>query len=1280
MMADSIQQLGWYIDSNGNTLYYVDAHTYLKGLTDLPVNKNLFKNSTSTQGFVNWGGGVQTSATDWSSDFIAIEAGQKQVTLSTFDDNVDTGRTSVCFYDQNKNYLSKPVVGNRGAEPFQNNMNNTFWTTIDIPDNVKYIRVSFGGDTIQKNSIKKVEFGNAFTTWVPADGDSDTVLDAEAPKALYYFDNNGYLQRGGTVIVDEIEYYINALYGIATNGSVPQYDLGLETISDDYTPHNALYSIDKSSIENVDGFLTADSWYRPKDILDGGTTWRASNEAEKRPILMTWTPDKLTLVNYINYMASVNVIPQDVIYTINSDIKLLISKQRQIQVALEKNYASDAVKFKALFTAFIATQDIWNKKSEYFSNDHLQGGALRFVNDDGLPNTNSSHRLFNRYPKNQDGHQKDDTGYDGGYELLLANDVDNSNPAVQAEQLNWLYFLNHFGSLVFGDDDANFDGMRVDAVDNVDADLLQIMGDYYNEMYGAHKDPNIANQNISILEDWDYGDYDYMGRMGQTQLTMDTGVKDGLMGALGYWNESFKPLETIISSMHTDRRKAFGNNRVVANYSFIRAHDAESQDIFSNVISANVKGADGWHPTWEQVEEGFKFYLADMESTLKLKTRNNIPAMYGILLTNKDTTPRVYYGDIFYEAGQYMTNKTIYAPAIEKMLQYRVATVSGGQYMNMNNNALVSVRLGKYIDTLDTDYSKLTANQQKSARESGSVVVISNDKDYNLNNNNLVIELGLAHAGQTFKALAETINTPYNENSTGKLDLDTEREKTTNEKGQLIFTETEIVGSTSPHHWGYFSMWVPKEATLDHDVREFVDKNKYSDNNVFHAGEVLDSHVIYESFSNFTALPTKPEERANVVIQNNIDYFKSLGITVFEFPPQYRSSTDHSFLDSFIQNGYAFTDRYDLGFDDNPTKYGTVEDLRSAIKALHSAGIQAMCDYVPDQLYSLPVPEIVATTRTNSVGILRDKTRFEGLYYMAMTKSSGSDYQAKYGGKYLNIMMMTVPKIFERLQISTGEKINPYEQIEQWSAKYMNGTNTQGRGAYYVLKDFSSDRYFNINQDSLLLPTQLTGQATQFGFVKNGNDIQYYTLSGLLSRNTFIKDEKNNWYYFDENGNMATDTITVKGYNYHFMPNGIELTNYTFTDINGQDIYTNSDGKVLKAYRVVLKDNNYVLKENTGILANGWQVFDKDGQFYQFDNGKKFSGFKIVNGKYYFFYRGNKLTASFQNVAGVTFFVNDDGESISGLKYANNQLHDFGHDDSYWLKKSVEEKKPDFLN
>ena len=62
--------------------------------------------------------------------------------------------------------------------------------------------------------------------------------------------------------------------------------------------------------------------------------------------------------------------------------------------------------------------------------------------------------------------------------------------------------------------------------------------------------------------------------------------------------------------------------------------------------------------------------------------------------------------------------------------------------------------------------------------------------------------------------------------------------------------------------------------------------------------------------------------------------FKSWGVTSFEMAPQFVSADDGTFLDSVIQNGYAFADRYDLAMSKN-NKYGSKEDLRDALKALH---------------------------------------------------------------------------------------------------------------------------------------------------------------------------------------------------------------------------------------------------------------------------------------------------------------------------------------------------------
>ena len=88
----------------------------------------------------------------------------------------------------------------------------------------------------------------------------------------------------------------------------------------------------------------------------------------------------------------------------------------------------------------------------------------------------------------------------------IVNDVDNSNPVVQAEQLNQIHYLVNWGSIVMGDKDANFDGIRVDAVDNVDADLLQVYTNYFRAAFGLDKSEANALAHISILEAWDFNE------------------------------------------------------------------------------------------------------------------------------------------------------------------------------------------------------------------------------------------------------------------------------------------------------------------------------------------------------------------------------------------------------------------------------------------------------------------------------------------------------------------------------------------------------------------------------------------------------------------------------------------------------------------------------------------------------------------------------------------------------------------------------------------------------
>ena len=164
-------------------------------------------------------------------------------------------------------------------------------------------------------------------------------------------------------------------------------------------------------------------------------------------------------------------------------------------------------------SAFVKTQPQWNKETENYSKgggeDHLQGGALLYVNDSRTPWANSNYRLLNRTATNQTGtidksvlDEQSDPNHMGGFDFLLANDVDLSNPVVQAEQLNQIHYLMNWGSIVMGDKDANFDGIRVDAVDNVDADMLQLYTNYFREYYGVNKSEANA---LAHIGPWKHG-------------------------------------------------------------------------------------------------------------------------------------------------------------------------------------------------------------------------------------------------------------------------------------------------------------------------------------------------------------------------------------------------------------------------------------------------------------------------------------------------------------------------------------------------------------------------------------------------------------------------------------------------------------------------------------------------------------------------------------------------------------------------------------------------------
>ncbi|MBM7641982.1 glycoside hydrolase family 70 protein [Streptococcus loxodontisalivarius] len=1060
----------------------------------------------------------------------------------------------------------------------------------------------------------------------------------------YYYDESGNIIKNITITVNGVSLYFDAETGAYTDTTYS------------YSDYNQAYDNTAESFETVDNYLTADSWYRPKYILQNGTTWTASTENDFRPILMSWWPDTATQVNYVNYMNKELGISGSV--TTSSTSQALTTATQAIQAKIEQKITAQASTewLRETMKSFVATQSQWNQSSEYRTTEHLQGGAFEYVNSDKTPWANSDYRLISRTPTNQTGTRKYFTDNSiGGSEYLLANDVDNSNPIVQAEQLNQLYYLMNFGSIFANDPDANFDGVRIDAVDNVDADLLQIAADLYQAMYGTDESDAKNNEHLSILEAWSHNDPQYTKDNGGEHLNMDDSFRISLLNTLT--RSSRYSLSYLIKSELVDRSNNSTYNTSQANYSFVRAHDSEVQTIIAKIISSEINSAtDGYTFTLDELSKAFEIYNADMNSASKKYTHYNIPAAYALLLSNKDTVPRVYYGDLYTDNGQFMETKSPYYNAIDTLLQARIRYASGGQSMKVTNVAsttynktyevLTSVRYGQDImsstDTTGTALSKT----------SGMVTIIANDPNIQMSSRtSLQVNVGKVHAGQAYRPLLLSTSTGI---ATYLNDSDTKTVKYVDSNGNLTFTSADIKGYSTAQVSGYLAVWVPVGASADQDIRVEASTTKINDGQQYHSNTALDSHLIFEGFSNFQDFVKTDDQYTNKVIAQNVDQYVKWGITDFEMAPQYVSSTDGTFLDSIIQNGYAFTDRYDLGISQN-NKYGSAQDLVGALKALHSVGIKVLVDWVPDQIYSLPGEEAVAVKRVNIYGDYLSASGINGQVYVANTKSSGSDLQSVYGGAFLDELQAKYPEIFNVKQISTGKTIDPSTKITQWSAKYFNGTNILGRGIGYVLSDAAG--YLNLTAGSINLPTALFSSGTISGFSYDGKGYTYKLASGKTASNQFITVSGDS-YYFDGQGHMVTGLTTINGTVYYFLPNGKQLKNGVYTDENGNAYYFDENGKQVTGtgYKQIGNSWRYF---NNGIMATGLTNVNGDIQYFTAE-GKQVKGDFATDAsgqkRYYDADSGNQVSNKFvMDTAGNWYYVDAQGNILTGLQTINGQ-------------------------
>ena len=393
---------------------------------------------------------------------------------------------------------------------------------------------------------------------------------------------------------------------------------------------------------------------------------------------------------------------------------------------------------------------------------------------------------------------------------------------------------------------------------------------------------------------------------------------------------------------------------------------------------------------------------------------------------------------------------------------------------------------------------------------------------------------------------------------------------------------------------------------------------------------------------------------------------------------------------SRYNEGYSLNDRYTLGTDANPTKYGSGAQLAAALKAIHKAGMHAQVDLVMNQMIGLSGQEPVTVRRSSAYGNLKkvNGQTYDNLVYMAYTKGGG-DGQKTYGGKFLAQLQKDHPDLFTTKAISTGVAPDPSTKIQEWSAKYYNGSSLQNIGTGLVMKDASGKYAYLATNGNNALPWSLpaafssasyweTGALDEPGWMTIQGKQYYLNANGkLASGNTTINGKQ---YYFNPKDNSLAVGLTTIGKNtYLFDKNNQMLKGFqTFTNNGAKQTsyFSKKNGAMLKSFRKIKSNgkwNRYYFSKKNGAMLTSLRKIKTNGKWYRYyfsrKNGVMLTGFRTltVNGRKYKVYLSKKTGRMLTGCRNIKvngkwhryYFSKRTGSKMIGWHRINGRRHYF---------------------